>query len=140
MSQSITIRLSETAYSQLHRAAELAHQSVDMIVEQSLAHSLPALVEEIPLAYQPDVYPLLQMSDAELTEEAHRRFPVDRWTEYQALLAKKKELSLTTPEQDRLAALRRESDVLSFRKGYAAVLLKRRGYRLPTLAELSRAQ
>jgi hypothetical protein len=35
---------------------------------------------------------------------------------------------LTGSEQARLDALRRKSDVLTFRKGYAAVLLKRRGY------------
>lgn len=140
MSQSITIQLSDTAYSQLRRAAELAHQPVDMIVEQSLAHSLPALLEEIPPVYQPDVYPLLQMGDVELVQEARRHFPAERWAAYEALLAKKKESPLTAQEQEKLDTLRREADLLTFRKGYAAVLLKRRGYRLPTLIELSQAQ
>ncbi len=35
-----------------------------MIVEQSLSHSRPPLLEEIPPAYQPDVYPLLFVSAA----------------------------------------------------------------------------
>jgi len=137
--QTITIKLTDTIYRQLMRAAELMRQPFDAIVEQSLAHSLPPLVEEIPSAYQPDVYPLLEMSDAELNVEARRRFPAEQWTEYEELLNKKKEIPLTTQEQARLNALRREADVLTFRKGYAAVLLKRRGQRFPSLTELSQA-
>lgn len=139
MTQTLTIKLSETTYSQLRQAAELAHQPVDVIVEQSLSHSLPPLIEEIPPTYQPDVYPLLLMSEADLIQESQRRFPAERWAEYEALLDKKKVSSLSATEQARLNTLRREADVLTFRKGYAAVLLKRRGYRLPTLAELSLA-
>jgi predicted transcriptional regulator len=58
MSQSITINLSDELYSLLQRAAELAEQPVEVIVAQSLAHSLPPLLEDIPAAYQLDVYPL----------------------------------------------------------------------------------
>ncbi len=138
--RTITVNLSETLYSQLQRAAELAAQPLDAIVEQSLAHSLPPLLEEIPEAYQSDVYPLLQMTDTELRSEAQRQFPDKLWGEYEALLERKKERPLTMEEQARLDMLRREADVLMFRKGYAAVLLKRRGYRIPTLAELSVTQ
>jgi hypothetical protein len=92
-------------------------------------------LEDIPTEYQPDVYPLLQMSDADLQQEARRVFPPDRWAEYEALLNRKKIETLTAKGQASLDALRREADVLTFRKGYAAVLLKRRGYRLPTLQE-----
>jgi hypothetical protein len=137
--QTITVKLTDTIYHQLKRAAELMRQPLDEIVEQSLAHSLSPLLEEIPAAYQSDVYPLLGMSDAELNVEARRRFPPEQWDEYEVLLSKKKEASLTAQEQARLDALRREADVLTFRKGYAAVLLKRRGYQPPSLAELSQA-
>jgi hypothetical protein len=133
MSQTITINLSDTLYEQLKRAAELSRQPTEAIVIQSLTHTLPALLEEIPAQYQPAVYPLLQMSDADLQREANRTFPLERWAEYEALLDKKKTGPLTTDEEARLDTLRREADVLMFRRGYAAVLLKRRGYHLPTL-------
>ena len=139
MTQILTIQLSEATYDQLKRAAELARQPLDVIVEQSLAHSLSPLLEEIPPAYQPDVYPLLFMSEADLVQESRRRLPAERWAEYEALLDKKKISPLSEAEQAKLDSLRREADILTFRKGYAAVLLKRRGYRLPTLAELSLA-
>jgi len=136
MSQTITITLSNTLYEQLKRAAALSRQPAEAIVAQSLAHSLPPLLEEIPPQYQSDVYPLLRMSDAELQKEARCTFPVEHWPEYEALLDKKKITPLTAEEQKRLDTLRREADVLTFRRGYAAVLLKRRGYRLPTLQDL----
>jgi hypothetical protein len=55
-------------------------------------------------------------------------------------LAKKKTEPLTPAEEIRLAALRREADVLTLRKGYAMVLLRRRGYAAPTLDELADPQ
>lgn len=139
MSQTLTIRIPDALFSQLKRAAELARQPADIIIAQSLAHSLPPLLEEIPYQYQPDVFPLLQMDDANLQREMSRTFPPERFVEYEALLERKKTGALTNAEQERLDTLRREADVLTFRRGYAAVLLKRRGCRLPTLQELERS-
>lgn len=139
MSQTLTIRIPDALFSQLKRVAELARQPADTIIAQSLAHSLPPLLEEIPFQYQPDVFPLLQMDDANLQREMSRTFPPERFVEYEALLDKKKTGTLTNEEQELLDTLRREADVLTFRRGYAAVLLKRRGCHLPTLQELERS-
>ncbi|MFQ5796953.1 MAG: hypothetical protein ACE5JP_18190 [Candidatus Bipolaricaulia bacterium] len=133
MPQTITINLSDTLYKQLKRAAQLSRQPTETIIIQSLTHTLPALLEEIPTRYQLDVYPLLQMSDADLQREANRTFSSQHWAEYEALLDRKKMRPLTPEEETRLDTLRREADVLMFRRGYAAVLLKRRGHRLPAL-------
>jgi hypothetical protein len=138
VTQTITINLSDRLYRQLQQVAKLSSQPLEAIVAQSLVHSLPPLLEDIPREYQPDVYPLLQMSDAELQREANRVFPANRWAEYESLLDKKKVDTLSPGEQIHFDTLRREADVLTFRKGYAAVLLKRRGSRLPTLQELER--
>jgi hypothetical protein len=139
MTETLTINLPDVLFRQLKRAAELASQPADTIIAQSLAHSLPPLLEEIPYQYQPDVFPLLQMDDANLQREMNRTFPPEHFVEYEALLDKKKTDALTNAEQERLDTLRREADVLTFRRGYAAVLLKRRGYRLPPLQELERS-
>ena len=139
MSQTINVHLPEPLFNQLKRAAELSLQPTDAIIAQSLAHSLHPLFEEIPNQYQPYVFPLLQMNDAELKREMNRVFPPKHWAEYESLLDKKQTRTLTSAEEKRLEFLRREADVLTFRKGYAAVLLKRRGYRLPTLEELGKS-
>ena len=136
MAQAIMVHIPDTLYNQLQRTAELSHRSIDTIIAQSLAHSIPALLEDIPLEYQSDVYPLLEMGEKELQAEARRVFPTNRWSEYEALLEKNQARDLTTKEKTRLDILRHDADVLMLRKGYAAVLLKLRGYQAPTLHEL----
>ncbi len=136
MSRAVTIELSDKTYSQLQQVAELAQVSVDSIIEQSLTYSLFPLLEEIPPAYQAELYPLLSMTEAELQAEARRRFGSEQWAEYETLLDKKKETALTAGERMRLDALRHEADVLTLRKAYAAVLLKRLGRPVPSLADL----
>lgn len=136
MTQAITIKLPEALYGQLTQAARLFQQPVEKIVEQSLAHSLPPLLDDIPAKYQADVFPLLAMNDAELLAEAQKVFDTALWAQYDTLLEKRKEVSLSKEEQAQLDALRRQADILTLRKGYAMVLLKRRGYRLPTRDQL----
>lgn len=134
--QKITIDLPESLYNHLIRASELARLPVADIVRNSLAHSLSPLLEDIPPEYQVDVYPLLQMDRNELLAEIRRVFPPERWARYESLLIRKKEAALTSDEEEELSDLKREADVLMFRKGYAAVLLKRQGYRPPSPDEL----
>lgn len=136
MPQTITIELSEPLYEQLQRAAKLSHQPMETIVEQSLAHSLPPLLEEIPEPYQAELFPLLQMDTAALQEEVRRVFPAERWERYESLLEKKKREGLIEEAERELDALRHEADVLMYKKAYAAVLLKRRGYHPPAVDEL----
>ena len=138
--QTIIIKLPKSLYNQLQRAAELAHQPVADVIQTSLSHSLPPLLEDIPSEYQIDVYPILQMDVENLQQEVKRVFPANRWRKYEALLNKKKQTSLTGVEQAELDALHREADVLMFRKGYAAVLLKRQGYYPPAPDELPTIQ
>jgi hypothetical protein len=136
MTHAITIHIPDTLYDQLKRTAELSQRSMDTIVAQSLSHSISPLLEDIPAAYQADVYPLLEMDEAALQDEVRRIFPTEQWSEYETLLEKKKVGELTATDQARLDVLRREADILMFCKAYAAVLLKRRGYCPPSPHEL----
>ena len=52
------------------------------------------------------------------------------------LLERQQQDSLTSAEQERLASLQHQADLVMLRKARAAVLLRFRGKRLPTLAEL----
>ncbi|MFN8439892.1 MAG: hypothetical protein U0175_03935 [Caldilineaceae bacterium] len=136
MAQTFTIRLSDIAVKYLQQVAELTQQPVDTIIEQSLTHSLLPLIDEVPQQLQKEVYPLLQMDVAALKQEMLRLFPANRWEIYEKLLDKKKNATLTSKEQAQLDKLSHEADVLAFRKAYAAVLLKRLGYRIPSANEL----
>jgi hypothetical protein len=133
MSQAITIQLSDQVYQQLMLAASRFQLPTEAIIQNSLKHTLPPLFQEIPEEYQGDVFPLLAMDDRELQQEVQRTFAPARWEQYENLLERKKNMPLTEQEQQNLAQLRREADVLTFRRSYAAVLLKRRDYPLPPL-------
>lgn len=137
MEQTITINLPSQLYQKLQRTAELAHQPTEIIIAQSLRHTLPPLLEDIPLDYQPNVYSLLQLNVNELRYEVQKIFPPEQWSKYEWLLEQKKLRELTTFEKRDLETLRREADILALRKGYAAVLLKRRGYAVPVLESIS---
>lgn len=131
MAQAITITLPDNLYDKLKRTAELVDEPLEAIVTQSLSQSLSPLLDEVPTEYQADVYPLLRMNNADLQAELQRVFPAESWLEYEELLEQKQENALTASEQTRFDMLRRQADVLMFRKAYAAVLLKRHGYQIP---------
>lgn len=135
MTHAITIELPDGLYTQLEKTATLSRQPIDKIIAQSLTHSLPPVLRDIPPQYQADVFPLLEMDLAGLLAETKRNFPSDQWEEYESLLDKQKQTVLSSAEIARLDSLRYEADLLTLRKGYAAVLLKRRGYKVPRLAE-----
>ena len=62
--------------------------------------------------------------------------PAEQSEHYAALCEKRRAGTITAPEQAILDQLSQEADLLTLRKAYAAVLLKWRGHRLPTLAEM----
>ena len=109
-------------------------------MSHTITIQLPPLLDEIPVQYQVDVFPLLAMDDRSLQQETRQTFPADRWQAYETLLNQKKVAPLTDKEERQFTQLRREADVLLFRRSYAAVLLKRWGYMLPTLQELPDGQ
>lgn len=90
MAQTITVKLPDSLFRHLQRAAELFRQPTEVVIAQSLAHSLPPLLDEISFQYQPNVFPLLQMSDEELCREISITFSPEHWSDYEALLDKKR--------------------------------------------------
>ncbi len=133
MSYSVTINVTDTLWRKLRQAASLFRQPEETIILDSLRHALPPLLEDIPPEYQHDVFPLLAMNDQELLQESQRKFSHERWQTYESLLERKKRGHLSPDEDDTLRGFRREADILTLRRSYAAVLLKRRGYQLPSL-------
>jgi len=127
MARTLTVALPDSLYERLVRAAELLDQPAEELVADSLQLTLPPVLDEVPEQYQADVLPLLAMSEPQLRRELSRAFPTRAWRDYEALLEEKRERALTEDETARLDALRRRADVLTLRRGYAAVLLKRRG-------------
>ncbi len=76
------------------------------------------------------------LDDQALWQAARGTASPQQQAQHRLLLEKNRSDTLTPAEQETLARLRQDADRLMLRKAYAYVLLKWRGYRLPTLAEL----
>jgi hypothetical protein len=135
-SQLATIQVPQALYRRLERLAELTHRPVDSLVEQTLSASLPPLPEDLPAAWGDALLVLERLSDQELEREMRATYSQEDYEQFAALREKQHGKGLTDTEQSTLDRLTAEADLLGLRKAYAAVLLKWRGQRVPTLAEL----
>jgi len=132
----LTVRLPAAAVRRLRRVAEISHRPVDDVVADSLRTSLPPLLEDVPTVFRQDLAVLETLSTSDLWQQMRARLDLERLKRYDELLEANSAGGLDVPGQRELAAVRAEADRLMFRKAYAAVLLKWRSERVPTLTEL----
>ena len=116
--------------------AELTQRPLESLVVQALSSSLPLLPDDLSPSMRDMLGTLEHLSDYELQQVADATFPEDEAEQFAALRDKRREGTIAEVEQTALDQLSQEADLLTLRKAYAAVLLKWRGHRLPTLAEL----
>jgi hypothetical protein len=136
--ETLTIHLPVSAARRLRRVAEIARRPVDEVLAETLCASLPPLLEDVPATFQSDLARLETLPSAALHEQMRAVLRPENVTRYETLQAIQAERLLTEAEQQEWETLRLEADSLMFRKAYAAVLLKWRGERVPTLAELEK--
>lgn len=134
--ETLTIHLSEAAAHRLRRVAEIARRPIDEVVSETLCASLPPLLEDVPPAFQADLARLETLPSEALREQMQAVLSPENVTRYETLKALRAERSLTEAEQQEWETLGFEADSLMFRKAYAALLLKWRGERIPSLADL----
>lgn len=137
--QTVTVRLPDNIYMRLKRTAKAARQPVNRIVTRTLAEGLPQL--ETPLSeHEQELNALESLSDEELWEVMLQEMPAARCRRWEHLLEKRREGALSPKEQGELNALKREGEFTMLAKGRAAVILKWRGHRIPSPAELEQLQ
>ena len=134
--ETLTIHLSASAARRLRRVAEIARRPVDEVAAETLCASLPPLFEDVPAAFQADLAHLETLSSEALRAQMRAIVRSENVTRYETLKAIRAERPLTRAEHREWETLCFEADSLIFRKAYAALLLKWRGERIPTLAEL----
>ena len=135
--RTVTLKLPEHLYERLETQARAVTRSVDEIVIQALARSLPPLVEkDLPQALQAELEAMNRLSDEALWQIAESTMNRDKVALYDVLLERHQAGSLTSEGQEWLTRLREEAEVLMLRKAHAYALLQSRGHKLPTLEEL----
>lgn len=134
--ETLTIQLPASAARRLRRVAEIARRPVDEVLAEALYATLPPLLEDVPAAFHADLAHLETLPNKALHEQMRASLGPENVIRYETLQAIQAERRFTKAEQQEWESLRVEADGLMFRKAYAAMLLKWRGERIPTLAEL----
>jgi len=137
MSQVVTLELPDTIYLPVQRMAEATRRPLAEVLVGALKASLPSL-EGLSPDLTAELVGLEGLSDDALWQIMLSHVPTDRQQRLNRLLRKSKTGKLTQPERTDLAVLQHEADRIMLRKARAAVLLRFRGQRLPTLVELRR--
>ena len=132
----ITLELPPALYQRLIEVAEASHQSLNDVVLQSIQTGLPPSLEHVPERFRADLVALNQLNDDVLWDVAALDLADDKAALYEELLDKNQQGQLEASEQALLDTLREEADLFMLRRAYAYALLKWRGHRIPTVADM----
>ncbi|MCL4709549.1 hypothetical protein KJ068_30740 [bacterium] len=135
MTQTVTLELPESVYKPAQRSAEATRRRLSEVLVHALRALLPPL-EGLPPALTAELAALEKLNDGALWRVMLDQVPAEQQRKLQRLLQKSKRAKLTEAERAALAALQHDADRVMLRKARAAVLLRFRGKRLPTLAEM----
>lgn len=137
MADTVAIQVPTGLYRRLERLADLTHRPLESLIEQTLSANLPPLPDDLADGARNALVMLEELSDDDLWNAMRSTFSGEPHAQFIALREKARAGTLSEHEHVRLDALREEADLVMLRKAYAALLLKWRGHRLPTLAELA---
>jgi len=135
--ETMTIQVPELLYRRLERLAALSGRPLDSLITQTLSANIPPLPDDLPAPTRDALTSLEALNDDDLWLMVRSSMPDAEYEQFTELRAKHRDGTIAPDEQALLTRLTQEADLRTLRKAYAAVLLKWRGHRLPTLGELS---
>jgi hypothetical protein len=135
MPETVTLTLPDNILQPVKRSAEAVHQPIEELLVTALQSSLPPL-QGLPDEAIADLTALETLNNESLSLVMTETVPSETQAALSELLERQQTDSLTSEEEQRLASLQQEADLIMLRKARAAVLLRFRGKRLPTLAEI----
>lgn len=135
MTHLVTLNLPDRIYDPFQRIAEATQQPVETLLLNALRASLPPL-DDLPADLANELIKLETLSDEALWKVMIETVPTGQQEVLGQLLRQNQARVLTEAEQQELEKLQRAADLVMLRKARAAVLLRFRGQRVPTLAEL----
>jgi hypothetical protein len=132
----VAVQVPAALYQRLERLAALTNRPLESLLVQTLSAGLPPLPDDLPVSMRDALLALEQLDDTELYRVVRERMPDAQVEQYDELRERRRAGVITEAEQQTLTTMAHNADLLMLRKAYAAVLLKWRGQRVPTLAEL----
>ena len=140
MAQTVTLQLPEAIYERVKRTAEATKRPLEDVLLKTLESALPPSVEDLPIEYQGEFTAMESLNDEELWNIAESKIPTAQQSLYSRLLSKNQAGTLKDIEKRQLSDLGAEARKLTLCKAHAYALLKWRGHRIPTLAELGKSR
>jgi hypothetical protein len=135
MSQTITLTVPDRVFQPIQRVAEATDQPIEALLLTALEASLPPL-EGLPPELMDDLTELERLDDQALWRVMAETVPLQTQRQIEELLRRNSAGSILETEREQLSLLQRQADLIMLRKARAANLLRFRGKRVPTLAEL----
>jgi hypothetical protein len=135
MPRRLTLTLPDEVLEAVQRVAQATKQSVEEVLVTALQAALPTL-EGLPPDVLHGLSALESLNDQDLWQVMLETVPLDQQHKLHDLLSRHQAGVLTDSEREQLAILQHQADLVMLRKARAAVLLRFRGKRVPTLAEL----
>ncbi len=130
MLHTVTVQLPENIYLRLREAAHATKQSLNNIILRAVEMGSPPDLHDIPAKYQADLAALDHLDDNSLWLIARSIHQETDFVQYDDLLEKNKNGTISDDESRRLAELRTEADRFMIRKAHAAALLRWRGHKM----------
>ncbi len=137
MSQTITLNLPESFVLPLERTMQATNQPIEQLLLTALQTALPPL-DSLPPEVVAKLETLELLNDDLLRSVLLETVPAKTQLRISELLQQQEAAPLSATAQKDLDELQEQADLVMLRKARAAVLLRFRGHRLPTLAELGR--
>ena len=134
MAQTLTLELPDATYERVVRTAAAMKQPVEEALVHLIENGLPPL--GVPVEFEADLKSLESLDDEVLGEVLKSKVSPTTQRKLRRLLRKNQAETLTDRERQKLETLQHEADLVMLRKAHAALLLKWRGHRIPTLKEL----
>ncbi len=129
--ETVELRIPLSLYRAARQVARVTHQSVDAVLQASIAHALPPL-DDLSQAEAVELAMLSVLDDGALWQATREELTPDEQAEMHRLLDRQAAKGLDSAERDSLDALLESYGRITVRKAHAYLLLARRGYHVPT--------
>jgi hypothetical protein len=133
----LTLELPDDLSERVRRTAQGMKQPVEQALVAIVRAATPSLAK-VPHEFRAELESLEVLDDDALVRTAEEHLAPAKQRRLETLLDKNKRGKNTQRERQALTTLRSEANRLTLRRVYAFLLLKYRGHRIPSLAELKR--
>jgi hypothetical protein len=130
--QTLTLQLPDDTLQRYQRGAMAARKRLEDFITDRLVETTLPLNIALPTPVEAKLKAMEALADESLWEIAKRRLPPPQQRRYNRLLTKNVQGTITETEKKLLQTLGDEARLLTLEKAHAFMLLKWRGYTLPS--------